>query len=366
MRLFVLAIIGMVALSGATGAAVAQPLPPHNVDGTVQDQNGDAISGITVEAVYDGEVIASGTTNSDGRYEFNVPEPNPNAQNEEVIIRVANTDGSATISWESGAVSDRSFTVERPSTPTPEPGTPTPGAGDPGDGGADDDDDDDDTGGAPSGGTSGGGSGGAPTSSTTQSTTLSNGAGTVNFGEGSDVQSVGVSVPGGSGDVTVQTLNELPSGVSEPSQGQRITTVDISAPNPTSGSATVSITVSRQIVDAFNANTQDLTIVHYRNGEWQELETTVVSEDPIVLEAQVTGFSPFAVVERQQTATTGEPTTEPPTTDEPTTDEPTEATTEPPTEGTDTPTGILSPGFGPVVAIVALLGLGLIALRRRD
>ncbi|MBB6645890.1 PGF-pre-PGF domain-containing protein [Halobellus ruber] len=153
----------------------------------------------------------------------------------------------------------------------------------------------------------GGGAGadtGTGSSPVSESSDLDDGSAEVNLSDGiSGVTSVRVTVPGATGEATVEELNELPEGVSEPEQGERISTVDISAPDPTSGPATVRITISQSRVDEFNAQPENLRIVHYTDGGWQSLDTTVASRNPLVLAGSVDQFSPFAVIQVDDRAT---------------------------------------------------------------
>jgi PGF-CTERM protein len=124
-----------------------------------------------------------------------------------------------------------------------------------------------------------------------------------------------------------------------------------------------------------NASAEDLVITRYNETSeaWEELNTSVLSSDSnsVLLEAETPGFSVFAVTaptdEDEATPTPSEPT---PT--------PTELTATPTETDTtddiltdtleDTPTETDSeelPGFGAVVALVALLAAALLALRRQ-
>lgn len=215
----------------------------------------------------------------------------------------------------------------------------------------------------------GGGGGGASIDPATVSGTadLSDGEATVGLSGGTGVNSVSVSIPGASGEITAQELEEMPQGVPAPPQGQTIVSVNISAPDPSSAAATVTITVSSVIVGAFNANPSNLRIVHYSEGEWVGLNTDLVSEDPVVLEAQTENFSPFAVVQADQvsTVTSTETKTAQPT------DSTTTADTTTPTIDTNTPTSTdkstettgQGSGFGLVIGLVSLV---LVALRWRN
>lgn len=340
-----------------SGAAVAQEAPkaPHEVYGTVTDQNGDAVDGVTVEAVYDGEVLESTTTDSSGYYELKVPDPSDDASGEEVTIRTndgqTSEEDSATITWESAVADSRDLSV------VVEDDSDTGGGDDP----ATDPDDGDD-GGSTGGGGQAGGGGGAdePTTTSTPPTTGAsgtaqidaNGSATVDLTEGEGVESVSVSSPGASGDVTVTELSAPPEGVSEPS-GTSVAMVDISAPNPSEGSATVQISV-RQSALPDGVSASDLGITHYTDGAWQDLDTSVASSDgPIVLEAQVSSFSPFAVTAQDQATATSTQTATDTVTE---TTGPTDTETTAPTDDGEGGGGF--PVVPVVVAVVLVAALG--------
>jgi PGF-pre-PGF domain-containing protein/PGF-CTERM protein len=243
----------------------------------------------------------------------------------------------------------------------------------PGDGDDDDDDDDDDDGDGPvaGGGGGGGGNGNAiPSASTGATNALDNNRVTLEFSGGSGVQAVELEVPGQSGDVTVRETSELDEGVSDPT-GRTIRTFEITSPNPSDGSAaTVRFRLSQSLVDAFNANPDDLVVEHYVEGQWQTLETTVTTDGGrVILQAQVERFSPFAITEQtaQQTTTTqtATPTSEPTDT---ATDAPDDVQTDASTATTDTEgtTSTQIPGFGPIVAVLALLAGAFLIARRRE
>jgi PGF-pre-PGF domain-containing protein len=184
------------------------------------------------------------------------------------------------------------------------------------------------------------------------------GRATADLTDGVSVSQVQLTIPGATGETTVEELTNLPEGVPEPTR-QRIGTVDITAPDPTDGTATVRISVRSSALPA-GSSPDELTISHYINGEWRDLDTTVVSSNgEVVLEAQTDSFSPFAVTYQQQTATpepdTATPEPEPGTA----TPEPDTATPEP-----DTPDQVESPtpepdddGFTGIFIVVLLLAV---------
>jgi PGF-pre-PGF domain-containing protein len=204
---------------------------------------------------------------------------------------------------------------------------------------------------------------------TTSGTASLNETGSASIDLDGDIRNIGVTVPDATGQLSVEILDALPEGIPEPPQGQLIVVADISAPTPIDGPATVRIQVANSAVSANNADIERLTIVHYVDGEWEALDTSIASEDPLVLEAPVEEFSTFAVVE-SSTGTpdpgTGTPdpgtgTPDPGTgTPDPGTGTPDPGTGTPdpgtgtPDPGTETPTPTGTPGFGVLIALVAI------------
>ncbi|MGQ4557358.1 CARDB domain-containing protein [Halobellus sp. GM3] len=186
------------------------------------------------------------------------------------------------------------------------------------------------------------------------------GTATADLTDGVSVSQVQISNPGASGEVTVEELTDLPEGTPEPTRS-RIATVDISAPDPAEGStATVRVSV-RESALPDDVTPNELVVEHYINGQWRDLETTVVSSNgDVVVEAETDGFSPFAVTYQQQTPTP-EPVTDTP---EPDTDtpEPTSETdtpepdTDTPTPGDDGGSGGIGSLAGILIALIVLAG----------
>jgi PGF-CTERM protein len=230
-----------------------------------------------------------------------------------------------------------------------------------------------------SGGSSGSGGGGGSASGlgtyeTRSQGSLRDGVVSVGLRGGTGVNGVDVEIPAGEGRVTVREYSSLPDGVPAPPD-RLVAAVDVSAPDPTSGDATVRIRVSKTLVGAFGADPTDLVVRHYdaEAGTWETLDTRLVAADPVVvLEATTDGFSPFAVTTGGDAATDATATPESTPTADPSTPEPTAAaetatpestpTAGPSTDGT--PTGAQSPGFGALAAALALLVTALLAARR--
>ena len=128
--------------------------------------------------------------------------------------------------------------------------------------------------------------------------------------------------------------------------------------------ATVQMTVQRDRVD----DAASVTALRRAEGadEWETVDTTLIESDDgeLVYNVETTEFSEFALVEQTTATATEEPTATPTATEEPTaTDEPTATQTEPSTPGPDT-TSTTQPGFGVVIAVVALLISAVLARRR--
>ena len=102
-----------VALAISTAGVVAgtPPTPPHQIYGTVNDQDGDAMEGVTVKVVYDGAVVKEAVTDSNGYYEVKVPDPNDEKTGEKLSFIVVDESTSKQLTWESAESSRVDFTV---------------------------------------------------------------------------------------------------------------------------------------------------------------------------------------------------------------------------------------------------------------
>lgn len=123
LRRLAVAIVAVALVASAMSAVAlgAPPSPPHRFFGTVSDANGDAVSGATIEVVYQGSVIDTATTNSDGYYDLKVDDPDDSASDETLTLRVAGTDTSKQRTWLSGESSEVNFQLdagESATTPT--------------------------------------------------------------------------------------------------------------------------------------------------------------------------------------------------------------------------------------------------------
>jgi PGF-pre-PGF domain-containing protein len=162
------------------------------------------------------------------------------------------------------------------------------------------------------------------------------------------------------GNVRVQDLERVPPSDPDP-PGRAATVVDINVPSEARNSpATVEFSVSNEKLEQTGVEPEDATVIRLSGNQWQPLPTRVEqTEEGISVQADVPGFSRFAVVDLDQT-----PTPTPTPTDTPTdTDSPTDPDEPTPTETTSS--GGLD-GFGLLISVVALAGAALLAQRRRD
>lgn len=360
LRFLAVLAVAMVVLAGTVSAV---PVAPDKVYGTVTDQNGDAVSGVTVQAVYDGEVLVETTTESDGYYELKIPDPDDGESGETVTVQTTGSattsDDSATIQWDSGAVVKENLEVEVPEQTT------TPPSGGTGDG--------EEPGGQPGSGGGGGASGEAPGAGVKSiAKGISGNQPELALSGGMPIQSVGFTSQAGlSASVSVEELSGPPGDT--PPGLQFVAGADITFTMGDSDDVdTVRLGVERDRVDEIGVTVDQLAIYHYddQHNEWEALETSVVSEGDgeVVLEAPSAGFSAYAIFAQQAETTT---TTQPPTTTtqppaDTTTQPPADTTTQPPSDTTTTtsagPTGPSGGGGpGPLLIggiIVVLLALG--------
>jgi PGF-CTERM protein len=127
-------------------------------------------------------------------------------------------------------------------------------------------------------------------------------------------------------------------------------------------SARLRLTVDREALPE-GASPADVRIYHYHGGSWTALSTTHVENDTYV--ATTSAFSTFAVGVATQPPATATPTATP-TTATPTATSATGPTaTAPPTATPGTASSGSGPGFGVVVALLAVLG-GVVLVRLRQ
>ena len=92
--------------------SLAQPSQemPHRVFGTVEDTQGNTVTDTEVEVVFDGETLASDTTDGDGYYDITVPY-GEDYSSEEVQIQVSGSQADS-VTYSSGKVEEKDLTVE--------------------------------------------------------------------------------------------------------------------------------------------------------------------------------------------------------------------------------------------------------------
>ncbi|WP_277813248.1 PGF-pre-PGF domain-containing protein [Haloferax sp. ATB1] len=226
---------------------------------------------------------------------------------------------------------------------------------------------------APSSGGGGGGGGGTvPNSGTYDSVRLFYGSQvSASLPDGATVTNVDVAFGSqGTGEVIVRERSSLPGTVGQPAN-PAVGFVQIDVPSSLEDSpSTVTMTVRQSRLDDLGITAQDLQVERYNDetGEWEVLDTRVASQGngQVVLEADTPGFSYFAVTSKQAVTTTtttaddGETTTaDDGETTTGTSGFDDETTTEEPTT-----TDSVIPGFGVTAALIALVAIALIAVRR--
>ncbi|RDZ64311.1 PGF-CTERM sorting domain-containing protein [Haloferax sp. Atlit-12N] len=245
------------------------------------------------------------------------------------------------------------------STPTPTPSTPT-------------------TTQAPSGGGGGGGGGGGsvPDSGTYESVRLFYGSEvSASLPGGSTVTNVDLAFGSqGTGEVIVRERTSLPGTVGRPSNAA-IGYVQIDVPSSLRDSpSTITLSVRQDRLDELGITAQDLAVERYNDesGEWETLDTRVVNEGDgrVVLEVDTPGFSYFAVTSTQAVTTTADDGGDDTTADDgdgddtTTSDDGTPGFDDETTTGEPTTTDSVIPGFGVTAALIALVAIALIAVRR--
>lgn len=115
------------------GAAQPSQDMPHRVFGTVEDTQDSVVTSTEVKVLFEGETLASDTTDEDGYYDMSVPHGDDFA-GEEVQIQVSGSQvGSLTYS--EGKVENMDFTVDNTQEQTDQNQEPSSGGGGGGGGG---------------------------------------------------------------------------------------------------------------------------------------------------------------------------------------------------------------------------------------
>lgn len=169
----------------------------------------------------------------------------------------------------------------------------------------------------------------------------------------------------GTGSVEVQEADTVPTDVNPPN-GRVRTAIEITVPEDLRDEpATIRVSVE---ADEIETSPEQVVIERYdaEADTWTELETTPVETggDVVELEAETPGFSLFAVTEADEETTATQTAAETTMTDSATLEDDTTPTADSvQTSISTTETG--TPGFGLGVAIVAVLGAALVAVRRK-
>jgi len=353
LRYLVVVVVVLTAFAPATATAV--PSPPHEVFGTVTDQNGDAVGGATVTVTGPDGNSYTATTDANGYYEISVP---AEEQESGDSLTVSVDGASETTAFASGTSEQLDFSVDADTggEDGSDPSSP---------------DDDNDAGG---GGSVGGGD---DTDDVVTVTTRISGTNATVPIDGESLSEVGFTSQTNLS-ATV-TITERTGPVAEgPANRTFATGADIEFIFGSSdGVETVRIGVKQSRLDGLGVTADQLSIYHLdeTTGEWSELDTTVVRQNDlrVVLEAQPDGFSEYAVfatdpgqIEPPGTPTPGTPTPDTPDEDRPTSDGET-ASEDTPTDGEpEATTDGSGPGFTVVLALLALVAAALLAVRRDD
>jgi PGF-pre-PGF domain-containing protein/PGF-CTERM protein len=171
--------------------------------------------------------------------------------------------------------------------------------------------------------------------------------------------------------LAVRTQTRASAGVDEFPHGPAFGYLNVThtVPNANVTNASLTFTMERTRLRERNVTTDDVSLYRFRatNRTWQRLETRIVAQNQsqVTYRAESPGLSEFAVA---QTVADAEPTptaTEAPDrTETGTPTEGPEATPTPTAEPTPTATEGGGAGFGPLVALLALVAGGLLARRR--
>ena len=235
----------------APGMALAQednpPQTPHRYFGQVTDGSGSGVADETVSVIYNGESIASTTTNADGNYGVDVT-GNGLSSGDTVTISVGGE--SQEESWESGESTEVDFDIN-----------------------VDDD-----------------------VVASGQGTVADDGSVTVPITGGS-IDSVDLVLPADSGASTVDIDQANSPTGSAPDPGATVAIyLDISADVEVNGDTTVTVTVPESALDS--AGVDNPALLHYVDGSWEELNTDPnTSGGQVTLTATASGLSPFAIAQ---------------------------------------------------------------------
>ncbi|AOW80859.1 cell surface glycoprotein related protein [Halodesulfurarchaeum formicicum] len=302
-------------------------------------ESGDAIEGVTVQAVFDGEVVANDTTDADGYFDMNVAGLDDGAT---FTVSPEDRSASESLTYSTGASTDvGEFQIEAPTTTPPDDDDDAAGGGGGGGGGADDGGETTTPGDEPAAVE-------VDVTGTNPSVTVDGqGLAFVEFAAATEI------------DDTVSVTEILEPPVAGPGGMAFVSGAEITF----SGSGGDAVEQIRKGVKQSRLDELDVTadqlVIHHLNeetDEWEALDTEVASEDDteVVLAAPSAGFSTYAVFAQEDvTTTTTEPT--PTTTEAPTTTDAPPTTTEvTTTEGPDED--------GPGTTLWIILGGGILVV----
>lgn len=179
-----------------------------------------------------------------------------------------------------------------------------------------------------------------------------------------------------SGTVSVSVYDGVPSNAPPLESGQPfLSGISVDVPSAQSDqAATLELVVPGDAVESAGVEADDLVVLHAASddSEYDTLDTTVTDANgDVTIEAETPGFSTFIVTAEDEREEIEETTEETEETEEPVETETTEqpetedaAATDEPDTPVDEPAEFPVPGFGIVVAVLALLAAALIATRR--
>jgi len=126
----------------------------------------------------------------------------------------------------------------------------------------------------------------------------------VRFSEASRIISITWDTVEVAGDVSAVTLNTT-APETGPAPGALVSVSQVTAPaNVTDTPATIQLRASTTRIDEVGATAENLHVYRFTDGEWQQLDTTIIEEsaESVTLQAETPGLSYFAV------SATGTPT----------------------------------------------------------
>lgn len=204
-----------------------------------------------------------------------------------------------------------------------------------------------------------GGSSAGRQESKTINVNTDSGTSSVQFSDGSSVESITFQSTSVSGSVTTREFSSTPDGVT-PAPGRSVSITEIAVPD---GAADTPATIRKRIpadrLAEIDAQAAELQINRYNDDttQWEPLPTEIVSQngERVIISGETPGFSLFAVstVDEDSSTDGGTETDTDTDTDENTTEE----------QPTETDEGL--PGFGVTAALVALAAIALLGRKQQ-